>query len=302
MLAKAWEAGMKFRSWLPAFAAVFFASCLAAQQNLPASTKERLAAFTQLDRLTRSDFVTLLSEAQSGDSHSQYLLALAYGEGQIIERDLAGARRWMLRSAEQGYVPAEASLGEMYLTNIPHEGAIDGYADADRWLRLAATQGDAHAQFWLGTGYQRGYFGAIDYAEAIGWIQKAAEQGLPDAQFAMGQMCEHGEGVPKRYTLAAKWYEEAADHVGVPPQLGGVNEAKSQMVYMHRFGKLPKYDVDAYMWAAIVDSSLDPPIDDDVRFIARHMKKEQIAQGQRMAEDWIKRHNAQPLDVAQAKQ
>jgi TPR repeat protein len=69
---------------------------------------------------------------------------------------------------EQGYVPAQAGMGEMYLRNLSKEnGAIPNYGDADRWLRLAATQGNAEAQFWLGSAYERGLFGTTDYREAL---------------------------------------------------------------------------------------------------------------------------------------
>jgi hypothetical protein len=58
---------------------------------------------------------------------------------------------------------------------------------------------------------------------------------------------------------------------------------------MYRDGRLPRDDVQAYMWFAIVGSSLDPPQDEDLRRVARHMTEAQIAQAQHMAEDWIAR-------------
>jgi hypothetical protein len=195
----------------------------------------------------------------------------------------------MRKSAEQGYTPAQEVMGEMDIGSMPD------YGDAERWLWLAAMQDDAEAQFWLGTGYERGDFGAIDYREALKWLRKAAAQGLPDAQFCIGQMYEYGEGFPESNSLAARWFRKAADHfawVGDRP-VGGVQVAKTELAYMHRDGRLPKYDLQAYIWFAIVDSSLDPPIDDDVKRVARHMTKAQIAQAQRMAEDWIERHTPQ---------
>jgi hypothetical protein len=54
--------------------------------------------------------------------------------------------------------------------------------------------------------------------------------------------------------------------------------------------RLQRDDVQAYMWFAIVGSSLVPPTDNDVKRVARHMTKAQIVQAQHMAEDWIKRH------------
>ena len=181
----------------------------------------------------------------------------------------------------------------MYLVNAK-TGPVPNYADADRWLRLAAIQGDAEAQFWLGAGYERGLFGSIDYREALKWLQRASAQGLPDAQFCLGGMYEAGEGVPESDEVAARWYRKAADHFS---DVSGVWEAEVQMNYMYRDGRLRKDYVEAYMWAAIVGSSGNPPDDSDMKRSARHMTKAQIAEAQRRAEDWIKRHKAQPQNV-----
>jgi hypothetical protein len=59
---------------------------------------------------------------------------------------------------------------------------------------------------------------------------------------------------------------------------------------MYRDGRLPKDDVQAYMWFAIVGSSSDPPTDGQVKKVARHMTKAQIVEAQRQAQDWVKRH------------
>jgi TPR repeat protein len=206
----------------------------------------------------------------------------------------------MVKSAEQGYVPAQAELGESYLDESKGSGRPRDYGNADRWLRLAAMQGDAEAQFWLGTGYKQGSLGAIDFREALTWLRKAAQQGHPYAQFCLGQMYEDGEGVPESDVIAARWYRKAADHS--PTWLGGVSEGASRLVDMYREGRLPRDDVQAYMWSAIVDSSLNPPTDEDIKKISRRMSKAQIAEAQRRAEDWIKRHPFETQALAQADQ
>jgi TPR repeat protein len=270
-----------------------------AQDRLPNSTQTRLATVARLEALPLSDLTRVEAEAQSGHREAQYLVALMYGEGLLVPKDFAAARSWMLKSAEQGYVPAQGAMGEMYLINVRDNGPIPDYADADRWLRLAATQGDADAQFWLGTGYERGWFGGIDYREALKWLRKAAAQGEPNAQLSLGQMYEDGEGVPESDSLAASWYRRAADHIR--DGVGGVWEAEVQLAYMYRDDRLPKDYVQAYMWFAIVGSSVVPPDDDDMKRAAQHMTKAQIAQAQHLAEDWIRRHTAQPVDLVQAK-
>ena len=59
---------------------------------------------------------------------------------------------------------------------------------------------------------------------------------------------------------------------------------------MYRFDRLRKDYVEAYMWATIVGSSVDPTDDTDMKHAAQHMTKSQIAEAQRRAEDWMRRH------------
>jgi TPR repeat protein len=279
---------MALHKVLPAFAIFYlFVSVAPAQAPLPTSTQAQLSTDARLEGMTLDAFTKVVSQAQAGQREAQYLVALVYEEGRLVIRDHVSAASWMLKSAEQEYVPAQTGMGELYIAGAKDDGPIPHRSDAEKWFRLAAAQGDANAQFWLGAAYQRGWFGAFDDQEALKWLRKAAAQGLPNAQFRLGQMYEDGEGVPESNPLAASWYRKAADHS--PAYLGGVWEAEVQLSYMYRDGRL-KDKVQAYMWFAIVGSSVDPPTDYDVKQVARHMTRAQIVQAQRLAEDWVKRH------------
>lgn len=277
------------RVLLPLTVAVLFSAVvLQAQQALPKSTQELSAAVERVASLTPNDINALVSQAQSGDPESQYLLALAFEDGRSVTRDIAASDKWMLKSAEQGYEPAEAGMGKTYLRDSSTRNqVIPRYGDADRWLRLAATQGDAEAQFWLGSAYERGLFGTTDYREARKWLRKSAQQGLPWAQLALGQMYEGGEGVPENESLAADWYRKAANHFS---DAGGVWEAVVEMVSQYRDDLLPKNRVKDYMWSVILDSCFSPPSDEDTQRAARQMTKAQITQAQLLAHDWIRTH------------
>ena len=52
----------------------------------------------------------------------------------------------------------------------------------------------------------------IRYTKAIlcVWIRKAAEQGLAEAQYKLGFQYDQGEGVPKDHEQAIVWYQKAA--------------------------------------------------------------------------------------------
>jgi hypothetical protein len=49
-----------------------------------------------------------------------------------------------------------------------------------------------------------------DEGEAAKWIRKAADQGLAMAQYNLGSMYENGQGVTKDKNLAIEWYRKAA--------------------------------------------------------------------------------------------
>ncbi len=89
------------------------------------SPHKRTSQPWHLETLTQDDMSKLVSEAEAGNRGAEYLLA------------------------EQGCVRAQTGMGEILIAGR-HNGAIPDYADADRWRRMAATQGDADAQLWLG--------------------------------------------------------------------------------------------------------------------------------------------------------
>jgi TonB family protein len=55
------------------------------------------------------------------------------------------------------------------------QGVTQDYAEAVRWYKLAAEQGDVRAQFNLGFMYDKGQGVTQDYAEAVRWYKLAAE-------------------------------------------------------------------------------------------------------------------------------
>ena len=65
-----------------------------------------------------------------------------------------------------------------------------------------AKQGDAEAQYALGTCYETGYGVTQSYADAVVWYQKAAEQGNAKAQSNLGYCYYNGFGVAMDYKLS----------------------------------------------------------------------------------------------------
>jgi uncharacterized protein len=81
--------------------------------------------------------------------------------------------------------------------------------------RAKAAAGDVVAQFSIGAML---YYGASDTAQGIDWIRKAASQQFADAEFQMGQLSEFGFGVSQSDRDALAWYRKAAEHGSAPGQ------------------------------------------------------------------------------------
>ena len=77
-------------------------------------------------------------------------------------------------------------------------------------VRIAAEQGEAHAQTSLGLLYSQGKGVPQDSQEAAKWFRKAAEQGDGFGQLMLGQKDAEGEGVPRDLVKALAWFTLAA--------------------------------------------------------------------------------------------
>jgi TPR repeat protein len=102
---------------------------------------------------------------------------------------------------------AQSGLGASYYLG---QGVARNYAEAARWFRRAAEEGDVVAQYTIGNMYYAGQGVAQDHAEAAIWYQRAAEQGAVDAQFSIGNMYDEGLGVEQDDVQAYQWYHLAA--------------------------------------------------------------------------------------------
>ena len=90
------------------------------------------------------------------------------------------AVKYLRLAAEEGNAEAQYELGDCYLSGITGEGK--NMIEAARWFRKAAAQGHAQAQYNLGLCYYYGRGLPENRTEAEKWFRKAAEQGDPDAQ------------------------------------------------------------------------------------------------------------------------
>ena len=122
--------------------------------------------------------------------------------------DDAEAARWFRKAAEQGNATGEYSLGEMYASG---RGVKKDYKEASKWIQKAADQGEVRAQTDLGAMYLLGLGVNQNDKKAFQLTRMAAEQGSAAAEFGLGTMYSRGQGVPRDLTEAANWYTKAVD-------------------------------------------------------------------------------------------
>jgi len=178
---------------------------------------------------TKEEAITALKQkAESGDPKAQVDLGMRYEMGEGLPVDRTEAMRLFHEAAKKGDPAGEYRLGEMYFVDAGLYGltptyfppppvledkrqpVLEAYAKALKWLRKAADQKEARAQYLLAQMYRFGTGVAPDEAEAGKWLRKAADSGLADAQFEVGQMYENGQGVPRKVAEAIRWYRKAA--------------------------------------------------------------------------------------------
>src|SRR4051794_8930079 len=81
-------------------------------QQTPDPKQAELIAYAHFKALTPAEQNELLSKAQSGDAEAQYWMGVLCTEG-VAPKNLEKGRRWLLKSAEQGYAPAQRAYGLM---------------------------------------------------------------------------------------------------------------------------------------------------------------------------------------------
>ncbi len=196
--------------------------------------------------------------------------------GEGVPKDEAEAIKWFRRAAEQGDDDAQFVLGVWY-----DEGrrVPSNFAEALKWYRLAAEQGNAGAQLNLGVMYAHGKGIPRNNAEAAKWYRLAADQGLANAEDALGSLYFLGEGVPKSSSQAVKWFRQAADE--------GYAEAQKHLGLTYASGDgIPQNYTRAYMWLSLAAAQDDKDAATQRDKVAQLMPPSQVAEAQRLALEW----------------
>jgi hypothetical protein len=130
--------------------------------------------------------------------------------------------------------------------------ALPVWAQGTSDVRTLAEQGDAEAQFVLGSMYRDGQGVEKDLEETLRWWQRAAELGNVDAQFALGDIYSGGFGVTRDYVQSYMWFD--------------ITAAQTEIVWL----------------TPIARSNRDALVD--------RMTDAEVSKAKRMSADWIAKH------------
>jgi TPR repeat protein len=183
-----------------------------------------------------SEWKSVIEEGRGSDAQSALGIGLLYLLGRGVPRDDAQAARWFRRAAEQGDATAQANLGFMCQGG---RGVPQDDAEAVKWYRRGAAQESAAAQNNLGAMYSTGRGITRDDAQAVEWYRRAADKGYALAQGNLGFMYEVGRGVIKDEHEAVIWYQRSA------AQGNPASQAALGWMYLAGRGGLAKDDAQA---------------------------------------------------------
>jgi TPR repeat protein len=131
---------------------------------------------------------------------------------------------WIRKAALQQCAPAQYHLGQIYEFGF-------GVPRDDRlalvWYRKAADAGSAPAQRAVGEFYLKGRGVSADAAEAARWFRRAADGDDLRAQYQLGQMYFDGTGVPRDYESAYVWFALAASQTPLEDNRKGLLELRN---------------------------------------------------------------------------
>lgn len=143
--------------------------------------------------------------AERGDAHAKVEAALAYLKGDGVEADAGAGMRWVQAAAAQGDATAQFILGSLYA-----KGMAADPARASKWYAASAAQGNVKAMHNLGLAYLNGDGVEKNTATAIDWFTRAATNGYVDSAMNLAVLYDRGEGVARSPRDALQWYDRAA--------------------------------------------------------------------------------------------
>ncbi len=157
-----------------------------------------------------------LAAAEQGNLNAQVALGLLYvGWHRPLsfnrtQRGGEQARTWMRMAAEQGDASAQYYVAEILKTTTTSSKDKASIAEAFKWYSAAYAQGHIPAGLNVGSAYLYGIGVEADVAKGIRILEEFAVDGSTAAQERLGQLYKDGIAIIQDFELARYWYEMAA--------------------------------------------------------------------------------------------
>jgi TPR repeat protein len=121
--------------------------------------------------------------AEKGDADAQFNLGQSYRLGRGVPTNLAAAKTWFGRAANQGHLDAQTTLGLLLFQNGDQ---VEGL----KWLKQAAAKAEPRALLVYGTALVNGDGVTQDPVLGYAYVSQSAAQGLEPARQTLAQLDE----------------------------------------------------------------------------------------------------------------
>jgi len=152
-------------------------------------------------------FIAVVAACACCGAWADFAADYASGDRAYRSGDVRAAIAVLKPAAQAGHAPSQALMGRIL------EGAFES-AEAAKYYRMAAEQGDPDGLYGLGVLYLSGEGVPRDPAVARDWIMKAAQAGHPNATTTVGLAYVRGglgfSEADRQSREALPWIEKAA--------------------------------------------------------------------------------------------
>lgn len=151
-------------------------------------------------------YLDLEKKYGTGNKNSDLALHMLQGSKSYSERikNPSIHLKQLKTVADLGYLPAQINY-----TKIQNEEK--NFPEVLKYSKMAADQGDLHAQHNYGLMRYKGRGGTKDRKEALTYYEMSADQGFSEAQLFTAQMYDKGKWVKRDAAKACHYYKLAAD-------------------------------------------------------------------------------------------
>lgn len=159
-----------------------------------------------IEVLHKTDF----SEIQPSENPmAQNLLGEFYWHGIGVEQSYEEGAKWYLKSAQQGFAPAQKNIGLCYMTG---KGVRKNHRQAINWMQKARDGGSEEAKFYLRFLVDLGKDLPSTLEEKIQMYQHASKEWYNEMILELGLQFLHGDNIEQCTDDGIFWLIEASEN------------------------------------------------------------------------------------------